>query len=133
MAGHYKKSLTVKWSIISTIARKELKMPAKSHKSCGKKTTAKKGSVYRITSTKGDHIIGKTIVSLNHCLNQYRYAIKTGHGEGQKIVDYYRKPGNDFEKAKVDVLFESSNPKKLEKEKAKYMSKYKKNGLNTKK
>uniref|UniRef100_A0A1X7VT03 GIY-YIG domain-containing protein n=1 Tax=Amphimedon queenslandica TaxID=400682 RepID=A0A1X7VT03_AMPQE len=108
-------------------------MPAKSHKSCGKKTTDKKGSVYLITSKKGAHILGKTTGPLNHRLNQYRHAIKTGQGEGQKIIKYYRKPGNDFGKAKVKVLFQSSNPKKLEKEKAKYMPKYKKNGLNTKK
>ena len=47
--------------------------------------------------------MGKTAVSLEHRKAQHRHAIRSGRGDGEKFVNYYRR--HNFEAATFYILY----------------------------
>uniref|UniRef100_A0A1X7VTS6 GIY-YIG domain-containing protein n=1 Tax=Amphimedon queenslandica TaxID=400682 RepID=A0A1X7VTS6_AMPQE len=94
-----------------------------------------KNVVYLIVSTRGKKYVGITTRTLKHRMGQHREAIRAGHGDGQKFIDYYRR--NNFEKATVQVLYKPRGGKvsqKLRQKEVEYIQEYDsmRNGLNSK-
>lgn len=93
-----------------------------------------KNVVYLIVSTRGKKYVGITTGTLKHRMEQHREAIRAGHGDGKKFIDYYRK--NDFEEATVQVLYKPRGEnirQKLRQKEAEYIQEYDsmRNGLNS--
>ena len=59
--------------------------------------------VYLITSKEGKPYVGKTTTTLNQRMAQHRHAIRAGHGDGEKFIDYYQR--HSFEEVTVDILY----------------------------
>lgn len=62
-----------------------------------------KNVVYLITSREGKPYVGITTTTLKHRMAQHRHAIRAGHGDGKKFIDYYQR--HNFEEVTVDILY----------------------------
>ena len=98
-----------------------------------KHSGSKSNVVYMIESTQGAKYVGKTTSPLNHRMSQHRHAIKAGHGDGGKFMKYYQKKENNFNAAKVKVLYQGRSDKYLDQKEKEFIKKYDtvKNGLNS--
>lgn len=99
-----------------------------------KKNWSHKNVVYLITSREGKHYVGITTTTLRHRMDQHRHAIKAGHGDGKKFIDYYRR--HDFEAATVQVIYKPQGNnirQKLREKEAYFIKEYDSinNGLNS--
>ena len=65
-------------------------------------TDGEENIIYLIKSEEGVPYVGKTTQKLKHRMAQHRCAIKAGHGDGKKFIEYYQT--HDFEKAAKTVL-----------------------------
>ena len=94
-----------------------------------------KNVVYLIRSREGIPYVGKTTTTLKHRMAQHRHAIKSGHGDGVKFINYYQR--YNFEEATVKILYKphpiGNIKEKLSKKEAYYIKQYGsiKNGLNS--
>ena len=98
-----------------------------------KQSCKKSNVVYMIRSNQGAKYVGKTTSSLDHRMSQHRHAIKAGHGDGEKFIKYYQKKKNNFDAAKVKVLYQGRSDKHLDEKERKFIKKYNtiKKGLNS--
>ena len=66
-------------------------------------TCRSKNVVYEITHN-GQSYIGITTETLSTRMSKHRHAIKSGHGDGRKFIEYYQK--NNFDDAQITILDE---------------------------
>ena len=88
-------------------------------------TDGNTGIVYLITSEEGVPYVGITMTNKQHRMAQHRHAIKAGHGDGKKFIEYYKT--HDFEEANKRILCRCTREELPEKEQF-YINKY--NSLN---
>ncbi len=86
--------------------------------------------VYKI-SYGGVNYIGKTTATLSKRMSQHRHAIKAGHGDGEKFIDFYRT--HDFNNATITVLDSAENDRELREKEHYWINYYNSynNGLNS--
>lgn len=99
----------------------------------GEKECMRKNVVYLITSKKGKHYVGITTGTLGHRTSQHHHAIKAGHGDSKKFIDYYNRPGNDFDEASVRIIDTGRNKEELLEKEREWIQYYDSvnNGLNS--
>ena len=93
-----------------------------------------KNVVYLIVSAEGKPYVGITTGTLEHRVAQHREAIRAGHGDGRKFINYYKR--HDFEEATVQILYKPTGGdinQKLRQKEAEYIKEYDsmRNGLNS--
>ena len=89
------------------------------------------GIVYLITSTEGMPYVGITTTTLEHRMSQHRHAIKVGHGDGKRFIEYYQ--SHDFDAATKKVIDTGANREELLEKERYYIQQYDSlnNGLNS--
>ena len=94
-------------------------------------TDGNTGIVYLITSEEGVPYVGITMTNKQHRMAQHRHAIKAGHGDGKKFIEYYQ--NHDFDKADIRVIDTGTSKQELLQKERHYIQEYDSmnNGLNS--
>ena len=94
-------------------------------------TDGNTGIVYLITSEEGVPYVGITMTTLEKRMDQHRHAIKAGHGDGKKFIEYYQ--NHDFDKVDIKVIDRGTSRQELLQKERHYIQEYDSmnNGLNS--